>query len=210
MRYDQYAYLWPPRPEKPIPPDLMGFYAKRGWLGQVKKNGTCTVIFSHGADVIFKTRHDDDHKAWVPVQAHHDLFSGREQWNVYVAELLHSKVAGIRNHLYLFDVLVSDGEDLSGMSFLDRQFILQERWPGDGRTPRTRSVAGVGAIHLSERLSRAVGFTSNFGQVWNDLAPEDEGIVFKDPRATLLSCVTPTANAAWQVKCRRPNGKYSF
>jgi hypothetical protein len=181
----------------------MRFYEKRGWWGQVKKNGTCTVIFSHGDDVVFKTRHDDDHKAWVPQPEHAAFFKGREQWNVYVAELLHSKTANVKNHLYLFDILVSDGEDLSGTSFADRQAILLGRYPGNGG-------AGLGATRVTKQVSRATCYTRDFERVWSELAAEDEGIVFKDPASKLAPCVTQTANAMWQVKCRRPHSNYSF
>ena len=203
MKYDAYRYLWPPRPETKIPPALIGFYEKRGWWGQVKKNGTCTVIFSHGDDVVFKTRHDDDHKAWAPQPEHAIFFNGREQWNVYVAELLHSKTANVKNHLYLFDILVSDGEDLSGTSFADRQAILLGRYPGNGG-------AGLGATRVTRQVSRATCYTRDFERVWSELAAEDEGIVFKDPASKLAPCVTQTANAMWQVKCRRPATNYSF
>lgn len=203
MKYDAYRYLWPPRPETKIPPALIGFYEKRGWWGQVKKNGTCTVIFSHGDDVVFKTRHDDDHKAWAPQPEHAIFFKGREQWNVYVAELLHSKTANVKNHLYLFDILVSDGEDLSGTSFADRQAILLGRYPGNGG-------AGLGATRVTKQVSRATCYTRDFERVWSELAAEDEGIVFKDPASKLAPCVTQTANAMWQVKCRRPHSNYSF
>ena len=203
MKYDAYRYLWPPRPETKIPPALIGFYEKRGWWGQVKKNGTCTVIFSHGDDVVFKTRHDDDHKAWAPQPEHAIFFNGREQWNVYVAELLHSKTANVKNHLYLFDILVSDGEDLSGTSFADRQAILLGRYPGNGG-------AGLGATRVTRQVSRATCYTRDFERVWSELAAEDEGIVFKDPASKLAPCVTQTANAMWQVKCRRPHSNYSF
>ena len=134
------------------------------------------MIFSHGDDVVFKTRHDDDHKAWAPQPEHAIFFKGREQWNVYVAELLHSKTANVKNHLYLFDILVSDGEDLSGTSFADRQAILLGRYPGNGG-------AGLGATRVTRQVSRATCYTRDFERVWSELAAEDEGIVFKDPAA---------------------------
>ena len=31
MQYDSYSYLWPPRPEKPVPEGLIAFYEQRGW-----------------------------------------------------------------------------------------------------------------------------------------------------------------------------------
>lgn len=203
MKYDAYSYLWPPRPDTKIPPDLMRFYQDRGWWAQVKKNGTCTVVFSRGADVTFKTRHDDDHKAWKPTPEVANVFVGRPAFNVYVGELLHSKGVGLRNHLYLFDQLVNDGNHLIGVSFANRQAILNERFPGAGNI-------GVGAVRVSANVSRAQCYTLGFDRVWSDLTTDDEGIVLKDPKALLRACITPTANAGWQVKCRRPKTSYSF
>ena len=75
---------------------------------------------------------------------------------------------------------------------------------------RGEGVAGLGAIRVTDQVSRARCYTAEFGRVWSELAAEDEGIVFKDPASKLAPCVTQTANAMWQVKCRRPNSSYSF
>ena len=91
MDYSEYMYLYPPRPEEALPRAMLSNFEKRGWYAQVKKNGTNTVIFSKGDQVIFKTRHQDDHKAWSPNAEHIKFFRGREDWTVYTAELLHSK-----------------------------------------------------------------------------------------------------------------------
>lgn len=50
LRYEKYLYLYPPRPEKAIPPDGFGSvpdlstYERMGYSAQIKKNGTCNVI----------------------------------------------------------------------------------------------------------------------------------------------------------------------
>ena len=122
MKYDAYAYLWPPRPEHSIPRDTLGFYERRGWCAQVKKNGTCTVIFARGDEVVYKTRHDTAHRAWTPLPDHRRFFSYHlrfDRWCVLVAELLHNKTERIKNHLYVFDVLVHDGAHLVGKTFAE-------------------------------------------------------------------------------------------
>lgn len=207
MRYDGYRYLWPPRPEKSAPPALIHFYERRGWVAQVKKNGTCTVVFSCADVVTFKTRHDEDHKAWQPLPEHHSFFAGRTGWNVYVGELLHSKGPHLKNHLYLFDILVSDGVELIGKSFVARQDILQARFP-TAVTDITGSRAGIGARRITEHISHAS--LVNPAKTWARLGDLDEGVVFKDPRALLQPCVAQTANGSWQVKIRRPHTNYSF
>ena len=208
MKYEAYRFLWPPRPEKAAPPALMGFYERRGWIAQIKKNGTCTVIFARGDTVIFKTRHNEDHKAWSPLSSHCAFFTGRDAWNVYVAELLHSKGPQVKNHLYLFDILVSDGKELIGTTLQDRQRILQSRFP----TPKADiagSRAGLGARMIGQDFSQAETIANPSG-CWQTLGGLDEGLVFKDPKAVLSACNAPASNGAWQVKIRRQHANYSF
>jgi hypothetical protein len=200
--YTDYKYLWPPRPETKIPTSALSFYENRGWWAQVKKNGTCTVIFSNGKDIIFKTRHNEDHKLWTPLQEHRDFFGKRDGWNVYVAELLHSKVSGgPKNELYIFDILVNDSQYLTGTTFADRQVLLHDLWQGTNEGDQVR---------VSEHVSVAVSFDSGFEERFKHLKKEDEGLVLKNPEGKLLPCFKPDSNASWQVKCRIPNKNYSF
>ncbi len=208
MKYDAYRFLWPPRPERAAPPELMGFYEKRGWTAEVKKNGTCTLIAARGDQVIFKTRHNDDHKAWAPQPSHSLFFAGRTHWNVYVAELLHSKGPLVKDHLYLFDILVSDGHELIGWPLRDRRLILQERFPSP-KADIAGSRAGIGARMIEQDFSQAEPI-QNPSAIWPKLGPLDEGFVFKNPTAALSACIAPTANGTWQTKIRRPHTNYSF
>lgn len=201
MNYDEYTYLYPPRPEKAIPRDLLVFYQNRGYWAQVKKNGTCTVIFAKGDEVIFKTRHHDDHKQWTPLPEHYDFFKGGDKWNVFVGELIHSKTTHIKNQLYLFDQIVDDGFHLIDMTFEERQLLLQSRWVGEQESDQTR---------ISPFVSIAHNFSSNFDSLFNTLKPEDEGLVLKNPSSRLKACFKQSANAGWQVKCRIPTKNYSF
>jgi len=202
MDYTDYTYLWPPRPETKITKALLGFYQQREWYAQKKKNGTCTVIFAKGNKVIFKTRHNDDHKLWTPKDDHIKFFQGREQWNVYVAELLHSKVTGgPRDELYIFDQLVSDGQFLRGTTFNERYQALKARFGGESEDDQFR---------IAKRITLAKCFKSGFVKMFDNLKKEDEGLVLKDPNAQLQTCMKQTDNAGWQVKCRIAQANYSF
>ena len=202
MKYDEYQYLWPPRPEQKIPQGLLTFYEKKGFWGQIKKNGTCTLIFAKGNQVIFKTRHNDDHKLWSPTQEHIRFFQGSDNWNVYVAELLHSKVSGgPKNQLFIFDKIVDDGIHLVGLTFEDRQLILQSQWEGTDEGDQTRVHDYVSVAHC---------YTGDFAKLFTQLKPEDEGLVLKNPKAQLKACMKEGNNASWSVKCRIPTKNYSF
>lgn len=202
MSYTDYKYLWPPRPETKVAKPMLGFYQKRGYIAQKKKNGTCTVIFAKGDKVIFKTRHNDDHKLWTPQADHLSFFSGAKSWNVFVGELLHSKVAGGPKHeLYLFDQLVRDGVSLAGTTFASRISSMMERFKGEEESDQYR---------VAPRITLAKSFNGGFAQLFDSLGKEDEGLVLKDPSAVLKPCLKPDSNKAWQVKCRIPHANYSF
>jgi len=167
------------------------------------------LIFSNGREVIFKTRHNDDHKMWTPQAEHIEFFrsgtksfSSDSNWNVYCAELLHSKVSnGPKNELYIFDILVKDGVYLTGETFAYRQHVLHGLWNGKHEGDQVR---------ITPQITVATCIDSGFAERFNNLKPEDEGLVLKDPNAKLKSCFKASSNAAWMVKCRIPNKNYSF
>ena len=203
MDYNEYQYLWPPRPVDKIAKPMLGFYQKRGFLAQKKKNGTCTVVFAKGDKVIFKTRHCDDHKLWTPQKDHIEFFQGSEGWNVYTGELLHSKVSGgPKNELYLFDQLVSNGEYLVGTSFQSRVERMMEEFD--------TSVDEGDQYRIAPRITLAKCFSNGFTKIFDTLGKEDEGLVLKDPKALLKLCNKQDSNKTWQVKCRIANANYSF
>lgn len=208
MDYTDYQYLWPPRPETKIPQGMLGFYQKKGYVAQVKKNGTCTVIFAREDQVIFKTRHGDvdngEHRMWAPKPEHIEFFKSKatKGWSVFVAELLHSKTPHIKHDLFVFDQLVLDGEYLVGTTLKDRLALLE-------------STLGAGTFEkdkhrVHQHVARAHSFTEGFGQLFTHLAPEDEGVVLKDQNAILSACIKQTSNSAWQCKSRILHKNYSF
>jgi len=213
MEYTTFQYLWPPRPDNKIPSGMLGFYEKRKWIAQVKKNGTCTVIFARGKEVIFKTRHKDDedgnHKQWSPTPEHIKFFqSDSTEWNVYVAELIHNKTPHIKNQIYIFDQLVKDGVQLVGMSFEDRHNQLMNKWEIKSEE--------FDQHRIGDFVSIAKNLSGDLKKIYDMITPKDgalkenEGLVLKDLKAKLRPCFQQKANSAWQVKCRVIHKNYSF
>jgi hypothetical protein len=206
LRYESYSYLWAPRPEVKIAKSQLAFYENKGWWAQKKKNGTCTLIFAKKNEIIFKTRHKDiedgNHRMWRPEGDHNAFFAGRAKWNVFVAELLHSKVTGgPKNELYIFDQIVQDGVQLVGTTFAERQHILHEQFSGTDEGDQVR---------IAPRITLAKCFDEGFIETFDHLKKEDEGLVLKNPDAPLLACIKAGSNNAWQVKCRIGHKNYSF
>lgn len=52
--------------------------------------------------------------------------------------------------------------------------------------------------------------TPGFADLYSNLGPLDEGLVFKFMRGKLAPCVKETSNTDWQSKCRIPQRNYSF
>ncbi len=202
--YTEYSYLWPPRPSNAIPDMMLGFYERKGFVGQIKKNGTCTVIFTNGTDVIYKTRHDDDHKMWNAPAHISDYFKSLSvdgKWCVFVAELLHNKTPLIKNVLYIFDVIVWQGRELTGTTFSERQDILMA-------IPQLETASDHYVVSDGVWIAKLI---TKFKKTWAALEnPEDEGIVLKDPTIKMAGCNTQSANSKWQVKCRVKHKNYSF
>ncbi len=209
MRFDSYTYLWPPRPEQAVQRQMMGFYQQRGFVAQAKMNGTCNVLaVSPDKHIVAMSRHNAPHKLWTPTSKSSAAFAALpgKGWYVFVAELMHSKVPGIKDVNYVNDVLVADGEYLVGTNFMDRYKRLKSLFlrGGEGET-RSHHV-----INANTWLAKTY-MGGNFGMLFDALdRPEIEGLVLKNPEATLAMCLKPAANSHWQVKIRRQTKNYGF
>lgn len=210
MVYEKYRYLFPPRPEQAISPLSLSLFESRGYVAQLKKNGTSNVMaISPKREIIAMMRDKTAHKAWSPDERTRQTFlnlPGRG-WYYFAMELLNNKVPGIRHINYIFDILVADGTYLVGKTFLERQAILADLFPDAVDT------LGGGHKVIDDHTWLATVSTGGFGRMFASLEqkmrPEDEGLVLKKPEAKLVFCSTATANAGWQVKCRLPTKNYS-
>lgn len=209
MLFADFRYLWPPRPDskQAVMPNMLGYYERQGWIGQIKKNGTCNVIaVSPEGKIVAMNRHNEQHKLWSPTEKSSAAFKGLPGtgWYVFVAELLHSKVTdGPRDTNYIFDILVADGKYLVGKTFEERQTILLGLFEATGETDSHYIITD----HTWVAKPFRVGFADRYRGL---SAAEDEGIVLKDPRARLELCAKATANTRWAVKCRREHKNFRY
>lgn len=210
VRYDEFKFLFPPRPENAIAPHLMPFYESQGWVAQYKKNGTNTII-AIGPDqqIILKTRHGEDHKAWSLTDglanSLKNLFPEKE-WVVLCAELMHSKTPAIKDSLYIHDCIVWGSKFLLGSTFLSRQLLLSERLATNVETKTHYVVDREGKLWLAKLITK--DFISAFQSIKEPKI--DEGLVLKNPHGKLTLCLTPKANASWSVKCRHETKNYNY
>ena len=216
MRYNEFKYLWPPRPDAKIPQSAIKMFERKKYAAQVKKNGTCNIVFANANEVIFKMRHgpDSDHLQWKPTQFHEDWFKNEAKkvgggWCVYVSELLHSKTPHIKDTIYIFDQIVRNGESLVGTSFGDRQqMLMNDLVHEDSEEARDHYILASKGKQGTIVLAKT--FLEGYADIFNNLEAEDEGLVLKRWDAKLEAPITQKSNNSWQVKCRKPHRNYSF
>jgi hypothetical protein len=206
MKFTEWRYLYPPRPENAISKALLGRYEKMGYIGQAKLNGTCSVLgIAPGRESIkAMTRHNDIHKAWSPSGENLRAFQNLpgSGWYVFVAELLHSK-GNFKNINYIHEILVADGEYLLGYKWQERQDLLQSLFMSTDDGSLSHKV-------IDENTWLVKNFTSGLPEAFDALVePYYEGLVLKDPNSRLKIC-TESGNSDWQVKARKPAKNYSF
>ena len=204
MKYDQYTYLWPTRPTNAALPATLGFWEKRGMIAQIKKNGTNNVVFVTDKEVIFKTRHNDDHKQWVPKKSTIDFFASLPAWTVLNTELLHNKTKDIKDSVFIYDVVAYNGEQLVGETFMKRQELLRGLFDTQDET--------YSHYMIEDGIWLAKNYDKDFSDLYQKtlLHDEDEGLVLKKPKAKLKQCVSANSNSSWMIKCRKPHKNYSF
>jgi hypothetical protein len=205
MKYDKFTYLYPPRAEDAIPTSLLKTYEHRkNWVAQVKKNGTNSVIFVNPKrDVFAMGRHNNEHKAWEFTPESAAIFKTMpgKGWYVFNAELMHSKVPGIRDTNYIHDILVEDGEYLLGTTYAQRYArLMMLLLKGKGEKTYSHYV-------LNEHTWLARNHPGSFMNLFQNLSgAEDEGIVLKNMQGKLVT----KNNSVWTVKCRKPHKNFAY
>lgn len=210
MRYDTFTYLFPPRPDNAIIPNHLAFYERQGWVGQYKKNGTCSIIaISPNRDVIAMNRHSEAHRQWkITGHIKNELLRlfPESGWFYLIGEVLHAKTKTIKDTLYLFDCVVWNGEYLVGSTFGDRCKLLDDRLVTNVQSYSHYICDSENKLWYAKRLTK--DFLSVFEKITDPTI--DEGLVLKDPTGKLSYCHRAESNAGWQVKCRHKHKNYSF
>lgn len=207
--YTSFRYLFPPRPESAVDPGSLGFYLKRGWVAQFKKNGTCSIIaISPDKEFTAMTRHETPHKAWQLTEYHKQELSRlfpEKCWIVLIAEILHNKTKTIKNTIFIHDIVVWN-TFLLGSAFMDRQKILDDHLLTNVEAKTHYVCDRQGQIWFAKR------FITGFKELFDGIEDTriDEGLVLKDPKGKLRSCDSPNKNSSWQVKVRHPSKNYQF
>lgn len=195
-------FIFPPRAEMAVDLPFLNVYEKQGWWGQIKKNGTCSVICIHSnGDITAKNRHGEYHKAWQFTEKSKESFRIFIQYApvIIVAELMNNKVPGIRDINYVHDILMIKGQILQ-KNYAIRYGLLDKIYSKYASESFTDS-----HMIIDDNTWFAKIIKENIVNIaYNLTKPEDEGIVMKNP-----SIIWNAKNDFWSVKWRKKTKNYS-
>lgn len=208
MNYTEANFLYPPRPVRSVLPGLLGFYEKKGYWAQIKKNGTCSILgIGPQGEVYTMSRHAEPHKSWSPSKESLKPLVDRAngKWRVYVVEAMDKKTKNIKDTIYIHDIIVNDGIILERTTFAERQELLQMIFP-------VRRKGGLGYDKITEKVWLATIIKENFKAIFDSITDPkvNEGLVLKDPNGKLKPMWREGTNTGWQVKCRYPTKNYGY
>lgn len=212
MKFENYRYVYPPRPKNAIHSDDLTFWDNGSLIAQPKLNGSNTTIYTNGEQVITMNRHGSRLTNFqISLDEIKSLYRGSSgQWLVINGEYLNKSKQDERgitfNHkLVIFDILVYKSDYLVGQTFQQRVELLDELYgQKDCEKPYLYSI--------SDNVYRVKSFDTGFKSLYDQLTPIDmiEGLVLKRKNAKLEIGNTENNNTKSQLKSRKPNKNYKF
>lgn len=212
MKFENYRYVYPPRPKNAIHSDDLTFWDNGSLIAQPKLNGSNTTIYTNGEQVITMNRHGSRLTNFqISLDEIKSLYRGSSgQWLVINGEYLNKSKQDERgitfNHkLVIFDILVYKSDYLVGQTFQQRVELLDELYgQKDCEKPYLYSI--------SDNVYRVKSFDTGFKYLYDQLTPIDmiEGLVLKRKNAKLEIGNTENNNTKSQLKARKPNKNYKF
>jgi len=210
INYNNFYYIFPPRPKNAIPPSELNEWDDNSMIGQLKFNGSNAVIFMNGKDVFVFNRHGD---RLTNIDLDKDeiskLYSG-SGWMVINGEYLNKSKKDENsltfNHkLIIFDILVYNSEYLLGNTFIQRIELLDKLFNKNESEKEY-------LFKVSENIYRVKSFLTGFKDMFDGYTKIDmiEGIVLKRKNSKLELGNTTDNNFKGQIKSRKKTKNYKF
>lgn len=116
-------------------------------------------------------------------------------YSVVNGELRHNKVKGVRHHIVLWDMFISNGISLKLLQFRERRSELEKLF-----------------ISKTETVTLTELYINNFKKVFDlyTIQPEIEGLVMKKLDAKLELGYASSPTVKYMFKVRKSNGSYKF
>lgn len=224
MKYENFSYLYPPRPEAKVSIKTLDKYDNGSMLGQPKLNGSnCTLYLSGDGSYHIYNRHGEKLTLYNDKIPFAKLHRGNG-WLVLNGEYMNKskkdETGAKFNHKFvIFDILVFENQHLVGTTLEQRVLLLETLFPCEDARIKFRGseMIGVESDPFLCQLDvddcyKVRNFTGGFGKLYQCLTKIDmyEGLVVKRKNAKLDPCYRPGNNSNWQIKIRKETKNYQI
>ena len=215
MVYNNYFYIYPPRPENAITKSDLDYWDNGTLLCQCKLNGSNTTIYTNGTKVFTMNRHNQNLTNFKisnnEILNLHKTACKNGEWLVINSEYLNKSKQDengliFNDKLIIFDILVYKSDYLLRSTFNERVNLLDEIY-GKGDSEKSYLYG------ISENIYRVKSYNENFKQLFDDFTKNNhviEGIVMKRKNARLEIGSSEKNNNKSQLKCRVKTKNYKY
>jgi ATP-dependent DNA ligase len=217
-KYENYSYLFPPRPIQTTHHSELSKYDNSQFLVQPKYNGTCCNVFISKDEVIVMNRHKRTITSNYSDIDFRGMYRG-EGWMVVCGEFLNKNKKGedgkpFNLKFVIWDILVYEGKYLLGSTFIERMYILEQLYPCIEMMVDNNGLKSYNHLCFTshKNIYKAPVYSNNFSKLYDSIVDTDlyEGLVLKRKDAKLSYGLTEKNNNDWQIKCRKPTKLYDF
>jgi ATP-dependent DNA ligase len=213
MNYENYRYIFPPRPENAVPHSEIDRYDNGLMLGQAKSNGSNCTIYTNGDVVYAMNRHGQPLTTFrlTKEEVIDNLYKCEKgKWLVINGEYMNKSKKDHRgnvfNHkLVVFDILVFNSEHLLGEKHDSRIKLLEKLY---GTEESNISFY----YKISDNIYLNKSYYGDFSKIYFDIINCDmiEGLVLKRKNAKLEPGTTEKNNNKSMIKFRKPTKNYGW
>lgn len=221
MKYAEYRYIYPPRPEKTTHYSELDKYDNGTFIAQPKYNGTCCIVFINKYTVRVMNRHNGVITSDYNNVDFQGLYDDTEcnGWLVLCGEFLNKNKKGEDGNSFnlkfvIFDILVYDNDYLIGTKLIDRINMLDKMFPETSTLVFENQMKSFAHLNVTryENIFKAPSYVGDFQAFYKSIVDTDlyEGLVLKRKLSTLSPGFSEKNNSDWQIKCRKPTKNYDF
>lgn len=210
-KYNNFKYIYPPRPKNAIPPEDLDFWDNGSLIAQPKLNGSNCVIFTDGDDFFVMNRHKQRLTNFkIDNSELSKIYRGNGEWMIingeYMNKSKNDENGDVFNHkLVIFDILAYNGEYLVGSTFSERVNLINDIY---GEVDSEKNYL----YSITDNIYRVKSYSNGFNEIFNNFIQVDmlEGLVMKRANAKLEIGTSELNNVKSQLKCRKPTKNYKY
>lgn len=219
MKYENFRYLYPPRPKHKIKPSTIMQYDNGQYFAQVKTDGSNSTLYI-APDKTWQlwNRHNEKQTLYRDLEFE-KLYRGNSGFIVLNGEMLnknkkHENGKEFNHKFIIFDILVYENQILDGWTLQERIELLGKLYPAEAFRITETGVEHDEFLYQTDvkDIYRVANFVGGFEKIFHDATKLEiyEGIVIKRKNAPLQPMFKKDNNSDTMLKCRREAKNYKF